>query len=156
MAYFRRNRTARRNRAQLVATHQGPQTMQETEGPGCRLLAYNLPQSDDSLSFGLEKGLKRLWVTIGETWKRPMSTSAGRWWLAWVSGGRKWALGSNNATNVACLAVFDPSTNSALSRLLEHLPKKTRSHSFQSCTLDIQGGVTMTTTSRASQSAQQT
>jgi hypothetical protein len=47
------------------------------------------------------------------------STSAGRWWLVWVSGGRKWVLGSNKATNVACLAVFDPDTNSALYRQLE-------------------------------------
>jgi hypothetical protein len=53
--------------------------------------------------------------------KRLRSTSAGRWWLVWVSGGRKWALGSSKATNVACLAVFDPDTNSALSRQLEIL-----------------------------------
>ena len=40
-------------------------------------------------------------------------------WLVWVSDGRKWVLGSSKATNVACLAVFDPDTNSALSRQLE-------------------------------------
>ena len=34
----------------------------------------------------------------------------------WVSGGRKWVMGSSKATNVAWLAVFDPDTNSALSR----------------------------------------
>jgi hypothetical protein len=58
-------------------------------------------------------------VRIGETLKRLRSTSAGRWWLVWVSGGRKWVLGSSKATNVACLTVFDPDTNSALSRQLE-------------------------------------
>jgi hypothetical protein len=67
----------------------------------------------------VEKRLKRLWVRIGENLKRLRSTSAGRWWLVWVSGGRKWMLGSSKATIVACLAVFDPSTNSALSRQLE-------------------------------------
>ena len=66
----------------------------------------------------IEKRLKRLWVRIGETLKRLRSTSAGRWWLVWVSGGRKWVLGSSKAVKVACLAVFDPSTNSALSQLL--------------------------------------
>jgi hypothetical protein len=35
--------------------------------------------------------------------------------LVWVSGGRKWVMGSSKATYVACLAVFDPDTNSALS-----------------------------------------
>jgi hypothetical protein len=34
----------------------------------------------------VEKRLKRLWVRIRETLKRLMSTSVGRWWLAWVSG----------------------------------------------------------------------
>jgi hypothetical protein len=58
-------------------------------------------------------------VSIGETLKRLRSTNAGRWWLVWVSGGRKWVLGSSKATSVACLAVFDPDTNSALSRQLE-------------------------------------
>jgi hypothetical protein len=29
-------------------------------------------------------------------------------------GGRKWVLGSSKATNAACLAIFDPDTNSAL------------------------------------------
>jgi hypothetical protein len=57
--------------------------------------------------------------SIGETLKRLRSTNAGRWWLVWVSGGRKWVLGSSKAANVACLAVFDPDTNSALSRQLE-------------------------------------
>jgi hypothetical protein len=37
-------------------------------------------------------------------------------WLVWVSGGRKWVLGSSKAVNAACLAVFDPSTSIALSR----------------------------------------
>jgi hypothetical protein len=66
----------------------------------------------------IEKRLKRLWVRIGETLKRLRSTSAGRWWLVWVSGGRKGVLGTSKATNMACLAVFDPDTNSALSQLL--------------------------------------
>ena len=51
--------------------------------------------------------------------------SAGRWWLVWVSGGRKWVPGSSKAVNVACLAVFDPSTNSALSQLLGIFKKTT-------------------------------
>ena len=55
--------------------------------------------------------------------KRLRSTSAGRWWLVWVSGGRKWVLGSSKAVNAACLAVFDPSTNSALSRQPESAKK---------------------------------
>jgi hypothetical protein len=38
------------------------------------------------------------------------------WWLVWAGDGRQWVLGSSKAVNVACLAVFDPSTNSALSR----------------------------------------
>jgi hypothetical protein len=66
----------------------------------------------------IEQRLKRLWVRMVETLKRLRSTSAGRWWLVWVSGGRKWVLGSSKATNVACLAVFDTDTNSALSRHL--------------------------------------
>ena len=37
----------------------------------------------------------------------------GQWWS------EVGALGSSKATNVACLAVFDPNTNSALSRQLE-------------------------------------
>jgi hypothetical protein len=64
----------------------------------------------------IEKRLKRLWVRIEEAMKRLRSTSAGRWWLVWVSGGRKWVMGLSKAVNAACLAVFDPSTNSALSR----------------------------------------
>jgi hypothetical protein len=56
--------------------------------------------------------------------KRLRSTSAGRWWLVWVSGGREWVLGSSKAVNaVACLAVFDPSTNSALSQQPESAKK---------------------------------
>ena len=55
--------------------------------------------------------------------KRLRSTSAGRWWLVWVSGGREWVLGSSKAVNAACLAVFDPSTNSALSRQPESVKK---------------------------------
>ena len=68
----------------------------------------------------VEKRMKRLWVRTGEIMKRLKSTSAGRWWLIWVSGGRKWvlAMGSSKAVSAACLAVFDPSTNSALSQLL--------------------------------------
>jgi hypothetical protein len=54
---------------------------------------------------------------------RLRSTSAGRWWLVWVSGGRKWVLGSSKATNVACLAVFDPGTNSAISQQPETVKK---------------------------------
>jgi hypothetical protein len=47
----------------------------------------------------------------------------GGWYgSVWVSGGRKWVLGSSKATNVACLAVFDPDTNSALSRQLARNP----------------------------------
>ena len=38
----------------------------------------------------VEERLKQLWVRIGETMKRLRSTSAGRWWLVWVSSGRKW------------------------------------------------------------------
>jgi hypothetical protein len=59
--------------------------------------------------------MKRLWVRIGETLKRLRSTSAGRWWLVWVSGGTKWVLGSSKATNVACLAVYNLRSDSALS-----------------------------------------
>jgi hypothetical protein len=33
--------------------------------------------------------------------RRLRSTSVGRWWLVWVSGGRKWVLGSSKAVN-AC------------------------------------------------------
>ena len=71
----------------------------------------------------IEKHVKRLWVRIGETMKRLRSTTAGRWWLVWVSGGRKWVLGASKAVNTACLAVFDPSTNSALSRQPESVKK---------------------------------
>jgi hypothetical protein len=71
----------------------------------------------------IEKRLKRLWVRTGETMKRLRLTSAGRWWLVWVSGGRKWVLGSSKAVNVAGLAVFGPSTNSAPSQLLGQTKK---------------------------------
>ena len=64
------------------------------------------------------------------------STSAGRWWLVWVSGARKWVLGSTKAVNAACLAVFGPSTNSALSRQLGSA-KKFRLGVFPSCVLDM-------------------
>jgi hypothetical protein len=55
--------------------------------------------------------------------ERLRSTSAGRWWLVWVSGGRKWVLGSSKAVNAACLVIFDPSTNSTLSRQPESVEK---------------------------------
>ena len=55
--------------------------------------------------------------------KRLRSTTGGRWWLVWVSGGREWVLGSSKAVNAACLAIFDPSTNSALSRQPESAKK---------------------------------
>ena len=67
----------------------------------------------ETAGIHVEKYLKRLWVRIGETLKRLRSTNAGRWWLVWVSGGRKWVLGSSKAVNAACLAVFDPSANIA-------------------------------------------
>jgi hypothetical protein len=54
----------------------------------------------------IEKRLKRLWVRIGEALKRLSWTGVGRWWLAWVSGARRWVLGSSKAANVACSAVF--------------------------------------------------
>ena len=82
-------------------------------------------ETPETAETHVEKRLKRLWVRTGETMKRLRSTSAGRWWLVWVSGGRKWVLGSSKAVNVACLAVFDPSTNSALSQLLGNIKKKT-------------------------------
>jgi hypothetical protein len=82
----------------------------------------------------VEKRLKRLWVKIGETLKRLRSTSAGRCWLIWVSGGRKCVLGSSKAVNVACLAVFDPSTNIALSRQPKCAKK---SAIIRSSTLDV-------------------
>jgi hypothetical protein len=76
-------------------------------------------ETRDSVETHVEKHLKRLWVSIRDTLKRLRSTIAGWWWLVWVSGGRKWVLGSSKAANVACSAVFDPGTNSALSRQLE-------------------------------------
>jgi hypothetical protein len=73
--------------------------------------------------------------------KRLRPTSAGRWWLVWVSGGRKWVLGSSKAVDAACLAVFDPSTNIALhvSRQLESAQKR-RFGAIRSCVLDIVNG----------------
>ena len=80
-------------------------------------------ETPETAETHVEKRLKRLCVRIGETMKRLRSTNAGRWWLVWVSGGRKGVLGSSKAVNVACLAVFDPSTNSALSRQPESVKK---------------------------------
>jgi hypothetical protein len=80
-------------------------------------------ETPETAEMHVEKRLKRLWVMIGETMKRLRSTDAGRWWLVWVSGGRKWVLGSSKAVHAACLAVFDPSTNSALSRQPESAKK---------------------------------
>ena len=79
-------------------------------------------ETPETAETHVEKRMKRLRVRVGETIKRLRSTSAGRWWLVWVSGGRKWVLGSSEAANVACLAVFDPGTNIALSRQLEIRP----------------------------------
>jgi hypothetical protein len=45
-------------------------------------------------------------------------------------------LGSSKAVNAACLAVFDPSTNSALSRQLGSA-KKMPFGGFPSCALDV-------------------
>jgi hypothetical protein len=45
---------------------------------------------------------ERLLVRIRETLKRRGTTSVGRWWLVWVSGGRQWVSGSRKAANVAC------------------------------------------------------
>jgi hypothetical protein len=73
-------------------------------------------ETPETAETHVEKRLERLWVRIGETLKRLRSTSAGRWWLVWVSGGRKWVLESSKAVNAACLAVFNPSTNSVLSQ----------------------------------------
>ena len=81
-------------------------------------------ETPETTETHVEKRIKRLWVRTGETMKRLRSTSAGRWWLAWVSGGQKWVLESSKAVNVVCLAVFDPSTNSALSQLLGVFKKK--------------------------------
>jgi hypothetical protein len=81
-------------------------------------------ETPETTETHVEKRIKRLWVRTGETMKRLRSTSAGRWWLVWVGGGRKWVMGSSKAVNVACLAVFDPSTNSALSQLLGKTEKK--------------------------------
>jgi hypothetical protein len=47
----------------------------------------------------VQERLKRLWVMIGENLKRLRWTNVGRWWLAWVSGARRWVLGSSKAAN---------------------------------------------------------
>jgi hypothetical protein len=73
-------------------------------------------ETSETTETHVEKRLKRLRARVGETLKRLRSTDAGRGWPGWVSGGRKWVLGSSQAVNAACLAVFDPSTNIALSR----------------------------------------
>ena len=80
-------------------------------------------ETPETAETHVEKRLKRLWVTPETAMKRLRSTSAGSWWLVWVSGGREWVLGSSKAVNAACLAVFDPSTNSALSRQPESAGK---------------------------------
>jgi hypothetical protein len=80
-------------------------------------------ETPETAETHVENRLKQLWVRIGETLKRLRSASAGRWWLVWVSGGRKWVLGSSKAVNAAYLTVFDPSTNSALSRQPECIKK---------------------------------
>ena len=54
-------------------------------------------ETPETAEMHVEKRLKRLWVSIGETLKRLRSTNAGRWWLLWVSGGRKWVPGSSKA-----------------------------------------------------------
>jgi hypothetical protein len=80
-------------------------------------------ETPETAEMHVKKRLKRLWVKIGETLKRLRLTNAGLWWLVWVSGGLKWVLGSSKAVDTACLAVFDPSTNIALSRQPESAKK---------------------------------
>jgi hypothetical protein len=80
-------------------------------------------ETHETAEMHIEKRLKRLCVTPETAMKRLRSTSAGRWWLVWVSGGRERVLGSSKAVNVARLAVFDPSTNIALSRQPESVEK---------------------------------
>jgi hypothetical protein len=80
-------------------------------------------ETPETTATHVEKRLKRLWVRIVETLKRLKSANAGRWWLVWFSGGRKWVLWSSKAVNAAYLAVFGPSTNSALSRQPESVKK---------------------------------
>ena len=92
-------------------------------GLGPHQCEYRQCETPETIETHVEKRLKRLWVRIGETLKRRRSTNAGRWWLVWVSGGRKWVMGSSKAVNTACLAVFDPSTNIALSRQPESVRK---------------------------------
>jgi hypothetical protein len=82
-------------------------------------------ETPETAETHVEKRLKGLWVRIGETLKRLRSTSAGRWRLVWVGGGRNWVMGSSKAVNAACLAEYDltSSTNSALSRQPESSKK---------------------------------
>ena len=80
-------------------------------------------ETPETAETHVEKRLKRLLVTPETAMKRLRWTSGGRWWLVWVSGGRKWVLGSSKAANAAGLAVFDPSTNNALSRQPESAKK---------------------------------
>ena len=80
-------------------------------------------ETPETAEMHVEKRLQRLWVRIGKTLKRLRSTSAGRWWLVWATGGRNWVLGSSKAVDAACSAVFDPCTNIALSRQPESVKK---------------------------------
>jgi hypothetical protein len=100
-------------------------TLGLTTATATSALSREMPtkETPETAEMHVEKRLKRLWVRIGETLTRLRWTNAGRWWLVWVSGGRKWALGSNKAVNAACLAVFDHSTNGALSRQPESVEK---------------------------------
>ena len=63
-------------------------------------------ETSETLETHVEKRLRRLWVRIGETLKRLRSTSASQWWLIWVSGGRKWVMGSNEGQGRQC-GMFD-------------------------------------------------
>jgi hypothetical protein len=67
-------------------------------------------ETPETAETHIEKRLKRLWVMIGETLKRLRWTIVGRWWLARVSGARWRVLGSSEAANVACSAIFDANT----------------------------------------------
>ena len=66
-------------------------------------------ETPETAETHIETRLKLLWVRIGETLKRLRWTSVGRWRLAWVSGARRWVLGSNKAANTT-------TATSALSR----------------------------------------
>ena len=46
-------------------------------------------ETPEMVEMHVEKRMKRSWVRIGENLKRLRSTSADRWWLVWVRGGRK-------------------------------------------------------------------